>query len=369
RYIIKRILFISLSSTGILSLLVCLIQSLRFVDLMASGHMDFSLFLTTLIFLMPLFISGTLPLALFGAIIFSYYHLERNNEIVAMRIAGLHDLNLAKPALLSAFITMLCIALLDIWIVPLCEAAAKQKQIIARSAIGVSLLKEGEFNRIDKHLIVYFASRDSNHILQKIFIQNTQEDENPRTLFAKTGQIIISNDQPIILLKDGVQQYQDHNKNWHSVNFDEYFLSIQPNQNSDRVWRKPSVRSTKELIELPDIESLSPSQIQQMKAELHHRLGSPLRIMALAMIATICILCAPFNRISGNQVWLFSGILGAVVIVLADFLLISIARKQEYGSILIYLFNIMTIVGGLLFYLKRIKSRQIFKVSTMTNAS
>ncbi len=287
----------------------------------------------------PRFISIVLPLTLFGSIIFAYSKLEQDNEIVIMRSSGISNFQIARPALILAFCATIFVWTLEVFIVPYGEASAKKLYALAQSKLGVSLLKEGSFTNIGEHFTIYFEEKEADGTLINIFIQDTRNADNVRSLFANLGKISDSQQGPVILLREGIQQYQGTNKQLYAVDFREYVLSINIEDSDGPIWRKPSVRGTKELLLLPDAHLLSQKQTYQMRAELHHRLAGAFRVFALAMIATICIICAPFQRSQQYRAWLIWGIIAGIIVILADLLIASIASKHAYLFLLIYLFN------------------------------
>ncbi|MEM7072151.1 MAG: LptF/LptG family permease [Pseudomonadota bacterium] len=348
RYILRMIAFITLGATGGLTIMICMLQSLRLIELIISGHLNLQNYLLIIALLVPRFVTITLPLAMFGAIIFIYYKCERTNELAVLRAAGISDMRLARPVLLFAGLITVAVCLLKLFIVPYGQSQSKEIQILARGALSIGALKQGEFNSLSKGLVLYFTDRSDNGVIHDIFIQDNREPDHPRNLIARKGQIFEHDSQSRILLEEGIQQYRVDGI-WHSLNFHEYSLVPDERQGRDAVWRKPAVRSTHELMKLPDREELTSKQMHQMHVELHHRFSGALQAASLMLIAITFSLGAPFDRVNGARKWIGIGIGIGLVVVLADFLLVSIARKHVWA--IAGLYGLHIVAGGLALFM------------------
>ena len=102
RYILRQLvgpfLFVTLTLTGI----VWLTQSLRFLELIINRGLSVGGFLYLTLLLLPSFLTIILPIAAFTSILYVYYRLEIDSEIIVMRAAGLSHTTLMRPAFLLA---------------------------------------------------------------------------------------------------------------------------------------------------------------------------------------------------------------------------------------------------------------------------
>lgn len=107
-YIFGQLFFTVIVITIVLTCIMWLIQTLRYIDLIASKGVPMLLFLEMVAYLLPNIFVIIIPISIFIGVIFIYSKLISDHELVVMRAAGIGNWHLAKPALsLSLFFTIL----------------------------------------------------------------------------------------------------------------------------------------------------------------------------------------------------------------------------------------------------------------------
>ena len=99
RYITKQLLFITLISTTILCMIFWLAKASTMLDFIINRGLNFSLFLYMSMLILPRLLLILLPIATIATILFAYYRLQTDSELVVMRTAGMNTYSLAKPGL------------------------------------------------------------------------------------------------------------------------------------------------------------------------------------------------------------------------------------------------------------------------------
>jgi Predicted permeases len=144
RQLLGPLVFITLTLTAV----VWLTQSLRFLDLMISRGISAGTLAYLTLLLLPNFFVIILPIALFCAVLFVYYKLETDSELVVMKSTGLSEYNLIKPTLLLSIIITMLLFSLTLFFQPLGFREFKDKQFAFRHNLAPVLGQEGAFNII-----------------------------------------------------------------------------------------------------------------------------------------------------------------------------------------------------------------------------
>src|SRR5580692_8387415 len=104
-YIFRQLMLALVAVTVGLTLLIWLVQSLRFVDLVVNHGLSLWTFLKLTGLLIPSFIAVILPITTFVVVQFVYQRLAGDREVTVMRAAGLSPIALARPALALALVS------------------------------------------------------------------------------------------------------------------------------------------------------------------------------------------------------------------------------------------------------------------------
>ena len=119
KYIIKHLVHSLLLITFSLTSIVWLTQALRFVEFIVNQGVSITIFLHLTALLVPSLLLMILPPALFCAVLFTYNKLTSDSELVVMQSMGLSCWQLARPALIVAFVTMLITYAIAMYVQPI----------------------------------------------------------------------------------------------------------------------------------------------------------------------------------------------------------------------------------------------------------
>ena len=302
RYILRQLLgpflFVTLTLTGI----VWLTQSLRFLDLIINKGLSVGGFLYLTLLLLPGFLTIILPIAAFTAILYVFYRLDTDSEIVVMRAAGLSHTTLMRPAFVFAVgVTAMTFAL-SLYLMPLGFRTFKDLQFVVRNNFAPVLIQEGTFNTVTNGVTVYVRERKSNGELSGILVHDSRDSRRPVTTMAERGALVMTKDGPRVVMVNGNRQEVESDRRLLSLlYFDQYSLDLGGLSESPAYrWREGGERYLHELFNpgdsLDDIKSAD-----KLRAEGHRRLVMPLYALALAFIAVAGVLGGRFNR---REQWL-----------------------------------------------------------------
>ena len=297
RYIFSQLLapmvFITLVLTGV----VWLTQSLRFVDMIVNRGLSAFEFLYVTLLLMPGVLVLILPVALFCAVLFTYHRLSYDSELVVMRSAGLSQRSLVYPALVLAGVVALFSYILAMYLTPLGFRTFKDRHDTIRSNYASVLIQEGLFNELMQGITVYVRARGSNGELLGILVHDNRDTAKPVTVMAERGLLIETPEGPRFVMENGNRQEVAQGSGQLSLlYFDKYALDLghlagPPGER----WREPGERYLSELLNLTDGHD-DVSNADRMMAEVHKRFSQPLHAFVLVLIALAGLLSGEFNR-------------------------------------------------------------------------
>ncbi|CAO3404121.1 LPS export ABC transporter permease LptF [Azospirillum palustre] len=297
RYLFRNLLIATLYSTAGLTLTIWLSQSLRLIEIVVSAGAPMGMFLWLLLLTVPTFLGIVLPLALVGAILFTYNKMATDSELVVMRAAGVGPFSLSTPALALALGVMAVVFTLNIWITPAAHRELVRMEYTVRSDYSQLFLREGVFNEVGDRFSVFLRDRDSDGNLHKVLIHDGRQPDKPVTIMGDRAVMQTGPDGTRFVVYDGNRQELDRKTNRLSqLFFDRYAVDLKAvaPQAADR-WPDARERTTAELM-----DGNVPAQDDRMRrgliAELHHRFSSPLLALTYALVALSALLSGEFNR-------------------------------------------------------------------------
>jgi len=201
-YIIKSFIgpfFVTL----VISLFVLLMQFLWvYLDELVGKGLDFSVILEFIIYTMAMLMTNALPLAMLLASIMTFGDLGENNELLAMKAAGISLYRIMKPVVvLSIFLSIGSFYFYN-EVIPV-----SYKKLIAlmssiRQLRPEIIVKEGVFsNDIDNFSIKVGKKSENGNMLYDIMIYDHREDKGNTTVtVADSGTMKITKDKKYMIL-------------------------------------------------------------------------------------------------------------------------------------------------------------------------
>jgi lipopolysaccharide export system permease protein len=293
RYVLHQSLMVALAIGVVFSAAVWLLESLRLIDLIVNRGLSIGLFLYLAVLILPRFIDVVLPIAVFTAVLFVYYKLIAESEMVAMRASGMSQWALAKPALMVGLAGTLVLYSLSLYLLPTANRAFKDLQFEIRNKFASVLIQEGVFNTISDNLMIYVKGHDSNGDLTGLLIQDSNDRQKPVTIFAERGAVVDTADGPRIVLDNGTrQQYDGATGRMSTLTFGNYTLDLAGAK--DDIGMRD--RAPDELYINELLRHKNGARDPARTVELNIRLVDPLAALAMAALPMLCLLPGEFNR-------------------------------------------------------------------------
>jgi lipopolysaccharide export system permease protein len=348
RYLLRQLSWAILFIAGVLTSLVLLTQSMRFLELIINAGASGGAFWVLVALIVPKFLEVILPLGILATILFVYNRAVVDSELVVLKALGFSALRLARPALVLA---VMCSALLMCVMMVIVPAANmelnKQRQSLA-TQMSALLFREGVFNEAGNGLMIYIRERGKDGELKGVIIHDERDKTKPAsTVIASKGVLVSTQNGQQVIVTDGTRQdFDGVNKILRRLDFTQYTIDI-PNETAPMAlrWREPDERYMTELFspDLTDTDTVK--NIKAMRLELHKRFATPLTIPAMAMIALCGILLGTLDR-RGQSKRILITVAIAVAFYAVYLTMYNIGRMHGAGIFMMYFLPIMAICGG-----------------------
>ena len=189
--------------TLLISLFVLLMQFLWvYLDELVGKGLDFSVILEFIVYTMAMLMTNALPLAMLLASIMTFGDLGENNELLAMKAAGISLYRIMKPVIVLSILLSIGSFYFYNNVIPV-----SYKKLIAlmssiRQLRPEIIVKEGVFsNEIDNYSIKVGKKSPGGEMLYDIMIYDHTEDKGNVTItVADSGTMKITKDKKYMIL-------------------------------------------------------------------------------------------------------------------------------------------------------------------------
>lgn len=346
-YITKNTILPTVSIIGILSLIILITQSLKYVDLMVSHGIDGLEFLYVTALLLPSLLFIITPICLFIAIIYSLNKLNAHREINILKCVGINDFSISKPILKIAIFISILHFFISLYWMPIINHQFKDLTKNLKENYITFFLQEKVFAHPTNYLTFYIKNKLSASKFEEVFYQDNRDEKKPITLIAKKGELIKKNNKIYLNLINGNRQELNQKGELVILYFDTLLVQLDFDKHlgSERV---SSIQETS-LYDLlfPD-KILDNKTKNRMFAEATHRIIWPFYNIILTMLAIAALLYGEYNR-SGKikRIFIFSCIAGLIVITNTG--LINLGATYSKVIVLSYLYTFGIFVGLIYF--------------------
>lgn len=344
-YIGRQVLFATLSVIAVLTCIVWLAQSLRFIELVASKGVTISVFMQMIFFLLPNLVVIVIPIAVLTAILFIYNKLITDHELLVMQSSGFSYWQLAKPGLLVATLFTGVMYIFNLYVLPVSSQNFRELEWSLKQSKNINILQPGKFNVLGKYTI-YIRKKYPNNEVKGVLIYDIHDPAKPVTHMAEYGVSIDEGDVSRLILFNGSTQERDSTTGRPNIlYFDQYTLETKGSQKA----KKRKVKAQEFFV--PDLLNPKDPKLKtrvklNMIAEGHQRLISPLYCIIFSIIALSALMLFPYSR-RGRQ----KQIIGSAILVcsfyVVSLLLLNMLKSLTFAISALYGIVFLFIIGGL----------------------
>ncbi len=341
RYIFGQITIVTLVVAAVLTGLMVMMQSLRFLDLIITSGASGLAFITLTLLALPRFFEVILPVSLASSIAFIYWRLRQEGELTVMRGAGLSPARLARPGLILAGLIAVMLWVVLGWMAPTTLARMQDMRQIIKTQYSTALFREGVFNAIGDDVTLYIARRLEQGGLEGLMIYDARAvNPDPVTVLARAGKLIMTPQGQQVLVYNGSRQVLNSGtEQLQRLQFDRYTIDLPDPAPVRKRWAEPEERTLTQLWAL-DASTLDNDKVrQEFVAERHRRFLSPLLALSFAAVTLAFVLLAPFTRTRRLTEVL---ILAVIIVALQGGYItaFSLAKREMIGVVALYLVTV-----------------------------
>lgn len=335
RYMFRQLTVALVAVTAGLAVLIWLVQSLRFVELVVNRGLSIGVFLQLTGLLLPSFVAVILPITSFVVVQFVYQRMAGDRELTVMRAAGLSPLSLARPALFLAMLVMIAGYALNLWIVPKSLSAFREFQWEIRNRVAAFLLQEGVFTSLSDDLTVYVRSREPDGLLRGILVDDARQPGAHATILAERGRLVEGPAGPRVLLFNGNRQELDRQTGRLNIlTFAENSIDLAQASSSGSV--RPLDMTEVSLADLLDPHPINIQDVPKWRAEGQKRLASPLTSVSFSLVALLSVLTGAFRRHDGLMRPMLA-VAGVVALLASGLAIGNLAARDNWLMPLVWL--------------------------------
>jgi lipopolysaccharide export system permease protein len=245
--------------------------------------------LKSCIFLLPYLLVFTLPMAATVGILLAMTRLTVDQEVIAMKTAGLSYRQLLPPILGFSLVVALFTMVLTVFGNPWGQQATHEllKDVVKRRAdLGI---QEQVFNTDFNGMMLFV-----NHVgpkggnLEGVFVYDTRDPDNPLTIFAKRGKLSYDRNQGTMLMQlyDGrVIRWSQEPNRWQTLEFKTYKLPLEVFSFGLKGSKSESEMSLRELWATIASQPQGSEASNRALVELNQRFALPLGAVLLCLMA------------------------------------------------------------------------------------
>ena len=207
-----------------LSLIVWVIQSVNYLDLIIEDGHGFDIYFSFTILNFPKIFSRLLPFLFFVTLFYKILEYEDRNELSIFWSNGISKIEFINILILFSILICFLQVLLSSYISPLGQN--KARSLLKDSSIDFlpSLIKEGKFIDTIKGLTIFIDYIDKDKKYTNIFLAEEKINLSKRIIFAESGYLITSADDKKFKLINGKIIDQNEGKSiefgFDEINFD-----------------------------------------------------------------------------------------------------------------------------------------------------
>lgn len=317
RYILREILIPFLMILFILTFVLLMGRILQLMDLMINKGIGVTDIAKLILYLMPFFLTLTIPMSLLISILIAFGRLSRDNEIIVFKSAGLSLYQLMPSVAYASLCAFVITTLTGFFLVPYSNFATKELLFdMARQKASIGI-KERVFNDDFSGLVLYTEELlPQEDCMRGIFISDNRTMKEPATIIAQQGYLVSDPVSMRVTLKlqDGSIHTADRDSaTYKKIDFSSYDinLDLSATLGGKGAPRKGSREmSFSELITVSRTPGLKARRIKEAIIEIHKKFTLPFACIVFGIIG----IPLGISKHRSGKSWGF--VIGVIVIII-----------------------------------------------------
>ncbi|MFH2092450.1 MAG: LPS export ABC transporter permease LptF [Pseudomonadota bacterium] len=305
RYVFRELLFPFWVSLFFLTFVSLMTRIPEITNLVMNYNASLSSVGLMIVYTLPRFLEFTIPMSVMISILLTFMRMSGENEIVALKGAGVSLYKLLMPVLVFCLLGVLLTMWVTVFGVSWGKMSIKKKSIeVARSSIDAAL-QERQFNLEIKDVMIYVSYVDmKTKALKDVFIEDRRTRGMVSISVAPAGDLIrLDNEQlyTIRLYNGVINQVDLDQKSVSNIQFGAYDINIDLGLiNNKEISAELDERNFMNLVRLIRAGISDKLELSAALMELHEKLSVPFACLTLGLLAfPLGIQASSLRRSSG----------------------------------------------------------------------
>ena len=324
-------------------------KAIALFDNLISDGQTFLVFLEFSILTIPPIIPIVAPLAAFAAAIFVTNRLKNDSELTIMQATGFSPLRLSRSIFLFGLVVTIILLIISHYLIPKSNNILLKRQNEVASSLNAKLLKVGSFIHPQNGVTFYIGGISTSGVIEDVFVLDERNKDREIIITSKSGYLITNNNNPILVLKDGiVQNYDLKSTNLSTIHFQDLSYDLTSWSVKERMSKSKLLLtySSFDLFKDPELVSiLTDSSPISVLEELHSRILTPLLALIAALIGFSALMIGDYSRF-GTSKQISVGIVILILIKLSESYGNELMLKSQGNWLALYL---PVLIGILIF--------------------
>lgn len=312
-YILKELLSPFCISLFFLTFVFLMTRIPEITNMVVNHNADMLSVGMMLVFTMPRFLEFTLPMSVMISILLTFMRMSQDNEIVALKGAGVSLYRLLPPVLIFCLSGLVLTMWVTVFGVSWGKLSIKKKSIeIARSSMDAAL-QERQFNSELEDIMIYVSHVDmKTKTMEDIFIEDRRTEGMVGISTAPAGRLIRQEEgrlYTIRLYNGAINQVNLGNRSVSHIRFESYDINIDlaaMNKSGGTIGKELDERDIVDLIRFIRSGKVNKSDLSAALMELHEKFAIPFACLTLGILAfPLGIQSASLRRSSGFSLGIF----------------------------------------------------------------
>ncbi len=292
RYILQEISVPLFMILCVLTFVLLMGRILQLMDLMINKGVAVADIGKLILYLMPSFLTITIPVSLLISILIALGRLSRDNEIIVLKSSGLSLYQLLPPIVFVSLCAFIITAVTGFFLVPYGNFATKNLLFgMARQKASIGV-KERVFNGDFAGLVLYAEELPSQQdFMRGVFISDNRTLKEPTTIIARRGYFVSDPDSMVVTLRlqDGSMHTVDGDAGtYKKVDFTSYDINLDLSASigggSGEITKDSKEMSLTELISESRTPGLKETALKEIIIELHKKFTLPFACIVFGII-------------------------------------------------------------------------------------
>ncbi|MBI5207271.1 MAG: LptF/LptG family permease [Candidatus Firestonebacteria bacterium] len=287
-YLLKEFFSSFFLGVALFTFMLIIFQAMELMDLIITKGVPKEDVLLLFIYILPSFLAITIPMAVLTGILMTYGKLAQNNEIIALKSAGISLLKIANPIILVSFLLSCLMVLFNDKILPWGNNNFRDlyfKIVYEKTQVA---MKEKIFITDFPGYIIYIENlTPKTSLFKDIKIIRFKNNKPENAIFAKSGTLLSDKENMKVsfrLYQGTIHQLSEKfNKRYYKINFLHHSINLDlSNTLSNKISRSTGDMSIDELNK--EIEKALPPEKNIFRVELHKKISIPFACLAFTLI-------------------------------------------------------------------------------------